>query len=634
MEERARHLVQMEVPSPDWHERYGLHRTSRGWLFRECLPNVTEAWLVGDFSHWERRKDFRLSREGDDFAIELPSNAIKHGQQYRIYIRYKGGEGERLPSAVRTVARSIVDGNNVFNALVWEPSEEYRFKAARPKVPKARLIYEAHIGMAQEREGVGTFREFQMNVLPHIAESGYNTLQLMGVMEHPYYASFGYQVSNFFAVNERFGTPEDFKRLVDAAHELGICVTMDLIHSHAAANTVEGIAELDGTSSLFFHDGERGKHPAWGSCCFDYSKRRTLQFLLSNCRFWLEEYNLDGFRFDGVTSMLYLDHGLGRGDWSYKDYFSPNVDWDAFAYLTFANELIHSLVPTASTSAEEVSGFPGLTVPKEQFGCGFDYRLAMGVTDYWFKLADMRDEDWPIGRLWYELTAKRSEEKCISYVECHDQALVGGQTLFFRLTGERVYSCMGKTIQSMEIDRAMALHKMSRLVTFATADKGYLNFMGNEFGHPDWIDFPTERNGWSYQYARRQWHLMTDDNLKYHYLYDFDKVLLHAFDEPFFDSKAVRIMTDDCLKLLVFHRAKHLFIFNFHPTESYDNLPILVRPGEYRLLFDTDEARFGGFGRIQPRQSFFSKPLRIKNRLDNFIHVYIPSRTAMVLKTK
>ena len=634
MEERAGHLALIRSPRADWHERYGLHRTDGGWRFRECLPNVTDAWLVGDFSRWERCNKFRLSRDGDDFAIELPAGAIKHGQQYRLYIKYKGGEGERLPSAVRTVARSEMDGNNVFNALVWEPASKYIFRAPRPAVKPPLLIYEAHIGMAQEREGVGTFREFQANVLPHIAESGYNTIQLMGIMEHPYYASFGYQVSNFFAVNERFGTPEDFKCLVDAAHEQGICVTMDLIHSHAAANTVEGIAELDGTSSLFFHDGERGHHPAWGSCCFDYSKARTLEFLLSNCRFWLEEYNLDGFRFDGVTSMLYLDHGLNHESWSYGDYFSPNVDWDAFAYLTFANELIHSLVPTAFTSAEEVSGFPGLTVSRKQFGCGFDYRLAMGVTDFWFKLADMRDEDWPMGKLWHELTAKRTEEKCISYVECHDQALVGGQTLFFRLAGERVYSSMGKTTQSMAVDRAMALHKMSRLATFASADKGYLNFMGNEFGHPDWIDFPTERNGWSYRYARRQWHLMTDKTLKYHFLADFDKVMLNSFDGDFFDSTPFRIMIDEHLKLLVFHRTEHLFIFNFHPTNSYENLPVIVRPGEYRLLMDTDEVRFGGFARIQPAQSFFSRPILNKNRLDHFIHVYIPSRTAIVLKRK
>ena len=634
MEERAKRLAKIKAPAADWHERYGLHRTAHGWRFRECLPNVTEAWLVGDFSHWERRDVFRLKRSGDDFGIELPADAIRHGQQYRIYIRYKGGEGERLPSAVRTVACTLIDGNNVFNAQVWEPPRKYRFKAERPDTNGARLIYEAHVGMAQEREGVGTFREFQANVLPHIAENGYNTIQLMGMMEHPYYASFGYQVTNFFAINDRFGTPEDFKRLVDAAHELGISVTIDLIHSHAAKNTVEGIAEMDGTHSLFFHDGARGRHSAWDSCCFDYSKERTLDFLLSNCRFWLEEYNLDGFRFDGVTSMLYIDHGLNHESWSYRDYFSPNVDWDAFAYLALANGLIHRIRPSAFTCAEEVSGFPGLTAPQELYGCGFDYRLAMGVTDYWFKLADMKDEDWPIGRLWYELTAKRREEKCIGYVECHDQALVGGQAFFFRLAGESVYGGMGKSVQSMQIDRAMALHKMARLATFATADSGYLNFMGNEFGHPDWIDFPTERNGWSYLYARRQWHLMTDDNLKYRFLYDFDKAMLHAFGGGLFAKEPFRLMIDEHKKLIVFNRSEHIFIFNFHPTKSYEHLPILVRPGEYAHLMDTDEPRFGGFGRIQPAQSFFSHTQRTANRLDNFIRVYIPSRTAMVLRRR
>ena len=647
------------VAACDWHRHYGLHLTRQGWVFREWLPNATAAWLSGDFSFWHREEKFRLAREGEDWVLRVPSEAIRVGQQYRLVVQWLGGEGERLPSAVTHVARSTPElwrEDVCFNAVAEAPAG-YRWRHASPPLPAAPLIYEAHVGMAQERQGIGTFDEFRRNILPRIVRDGYNTVQLMGLQEHPYYASFGYHVSNFFAVTDLFGEPDDFRRLVDEAHGLGLRVIIDLVHSHAASNEVEGLARMDGTPWLYFHDGERGVHPAWGSRCFDYGKPQVLRFLLSNCRFWLEEYHLDGFRFDGITSMLYRNHGLGQCDWNYDNYFSDEFcDPDAIAYLMLANRLIHTIREDATTIAEDVSGFPGLAAAtlagktpqadqddegeapaqpghSASFGVGFDYRLAMGVTDYWFRLADMPDESWPMGTLWYELTNHRADERVISYVECHDQALVGGKTFSSTIMKEGIHFGMSVFNQSLEADRGIALHKMARLITFATAGHGYLNFMGNEFGHPDWIDFPTARNHWSFEYARRQWHLVEDSTLRFRFLEAFDRRLLALAGEipGLFLRRPALLCIDEGAKLLAFERGPLVFAFNFHPERSLESVFVPAFPGAYRLLFNTDSAEFGGFSRIAPDQTFFTTPVRHGDHLDHALHLYLPCRTAVVL---
>ena len=488
--------------------------------------------------------------------------------------------------------------------------------------------------MAQAEEKIGTWCEFTDKVLPRVAAAGYNTLQLMAVQEHPYYGSFGYQVSSFFAASSRFGTPEDLKALVDAAHGKGIAVVIDLVHSHAVSNEVEGLSRFDGTLHQYFHDLPRGHHRAWDSRCFDYGKIQVLHFLLSNCRFWLDEYHVDGFRFDGVTSMLYIDHGLEKSFVSYADYFNDNVDEDALTYLALANRLIHTLRPDAATVAEDVSGMPGLAAPEREGGFGFDYRFAMGVPDYWIKLIkEVPDEQWPMGQLWHELTNRRHDEKTISYAESHDQALVGDQSIIFRLIGEEMYWHMQAGDAHLRVDRGIALHKMIRLITLATAGSGYLNFMGNEFGHPEWIDFPRAGNNWSCQYARRQWYLVDDPNLKYQYLARFDRDMIRLAKRfRVFRDHAPRLLHDHGEnKVLAFMRAKLVFVFNFHPTVSHVDYPIDAPPGKYQAILDSDSPDYGGHGRLLAQQEHFTLFEGTTNR--NTLSLYLPSRTVLVLKT-
>ena len=486
------------------HLYYGLHRTEDGgWVFREWAPSANRIYLTGDFNNWKRTPGWQLQPIGNgNWELRIPAGFLSHGQRYKMFVEWSGGAGERLPAYVTRVVQD--EETKIFSAQVWDVPR-FRWRHRRPGKIANPFIYECHIGMCSEEEKVASFEDFRTGVLPRVQKLGYNCIQIMALQEHPYYGSFGYQVSNFFALSSRFGTPEEFKRLVDDAHGRGIAVIMDIVHSHAVENEAEGLSRLDGRDDLYFYGGPQGHHPAWGSRCFDYGKDEVKYFLLSNCKFWMEEYHIDGFRFDGVTSMLYWDHGLGKDFGDYSLYFDQGVDENAVSYLALANLLIHEINPDAITIAEDMSGMAGLAAPFEAGGQGFGYRMAMGIADHWIKwIKEKSDWDWSMGEMWWELTNKRADERTVSYAECHDQALVGDKTLIFRLIDKEMYWSMNDGSQNLIVDRGVALHKMIRLVTAATAGDGYLTFMGNEFGHPEWIDFPREGNGWSYKYARRQ----------------------------------------------------------------------------------------------------------------------------------
>jgi len=638
IEETEQRLTQGKMSLADFasgHEYFGLHFHRNEWVFREWAPNATTIYLIGDMSEWKARRDFALEKISDDgvWEIRLAADKLAHGDLYRLRTHWPGGEGDRIPAYTRRVVQD--PKTLIFNAQVWLPQETYRWEKPNFKRPKEPpFVYEAHIGMAQEEEKIGSFREFTLRVLPRIIDAGYNTLQLMAIQEHPYYGSFGYQVSNFFAPSSQYGTPEDLKILIDTAHAQGLTVFMDLNHSHSVSNEVEGLSRFDGTLFQYFHDGPRGKHKAWDSRCFDYGKPQVLHFLLSNCRYWLDEFRFDGFRFDGVTSMLYLQHGLGRVFTSYNDYFDGSVDEDALTYLALANRLIHNIHPDAVTIAEDVSGMPGLAVSQSEGGFGFDYRFAMGVPDYWIRLIkDFKDEDWSIGHLWFELTNRRKDEKTISYAESHDQALVGDQTLIFRLIGADMYNHMWISDDNLRVARGISLHKVIRLITLVTAGHGYLNFMGNEFGHPEWVDFPREGNNWSFKYARRQWHLVDDVNLKYHLLARFDRdMIAMAKAHRLLDSSNQQLLQEDSAdKVIIFKRADLIFVFNFHPYRSFTDYRFEAPRGKYRMILDCDAREYGGYGRLLPEQIHFTIAGDSEARSQHILSLYLPARSAFVL---
>jgi 1,4-alpha-glucan branching enzyme len=617
---------------------FGLHRTNDGWVFREWAPNATQIYMIGTFSDWKEKETYAMQRIGNgNWELKLPADALHHGELYKLNVHWNGGQGERIPAwATRVVQDDIT---KIFSAQVWSPEEKFEFSKT-PFIPTTDplLIYECHIGMAQQEEKVGTYNEFREKILPRVVKAGYNCIQIMAIQEHPYYGSFGYHVSNFFAASSRFGTPEELKLLIDTAHGLGIAVIMDIVHSHAVKNEVEGLGNLAGDPCQYFYQGSKREHPAWDSLCFDYGKNEVIHFLLSNCKFWLDEYKFDGFRFDGVTSMLYYSHGLGEAFVDYGDYYNGHQDGNAICYLTLANKLIHQVNPNAISVAEEVSGMPGLAVKPEDGGYGFDYRMAMNIPDYWIKtIKEKIDEDWKPSSIFWEVTNRRKDEKTISYTESHDQALVGDKTIIFRLIDADMYWHMQKGTENYKVNRGLALHKMIRLVTATTINGGYLNFMGNEFGHPEWIDFPREGNGWSCKYARRQWDLVDRKTLTYHYLADFDSRMIEIIkrEKGIQATPIQEIWHKDSDQILAYKRKNLVFVFNFNPSKSFTDYGFLVEPGAYEVILNSDAKEFGGNGLTDDSITHFTNfDALYKGEKKEWLKLYIPARSAIVLRKK
>ncbi len=614
------------------HKYFGFHKVNEGWVYREWAPGADALYIMGDMNGWNPTSLPMTKKETGVYEIFLTGeNTLYGGCKVKTVVQKDGALLERIPLYARRVVQD--PASRTFAAEIVDEAP-YKWQKKTFKRAKYPYIYECHIGMAQEKEAVGTYAEFTEHILPRVKALGYNTIQIMAIMEHPYYGSFGYQVSSFFAASSRFGMPSDLKRLIDTAHQMGIAVLLDVIHSHAVKNTAEGINEFDGTDYQFFHVGGRGEHSAWGTKLFNYNKNEVIHFLLSNLKFWMEEYHFDGFRFDGITSMIYHDHGLGAAFTDYSKYFSLNTDTEAITYLQLANELIREVNPNALTIAEDMSAMPGMCLPIEDGGVGFDFRLAMGIPDMWIKLLkNCRDEDWNMYHIWHELSSHRPKEKYVGYAESHDQALVGDKTIIFRMCDAAMYTDMSKDSQSPIIDRGIALHKMIRLVTLSLGGDGYLNFMGNEFGHPEWIDFPREGNGWSHYYCRRQWHLADDKNLKYEWLLEFDKAMLAlAQDKKIFSKASRNLRIDDEAKVLVYERGGVVFAMNFHPTNSYDGCFIrTLSAGEYVPILSTDEERFGGWNRIQMDMTYTAEKT---GKREYGFKMYLPARTAVCLVKK
>ncbi len=631
IEEVAGSLLQFATA----HKYYGVNfeKDKNGWFYREWAPAAHQLYLTGDFNNWDRCSHKLERNYKGDWEIFLPydqyKNTFVHQSKIKVHIEGANGCNDRIPAYITKVVQDTATYD--FAGQLWFPENAFDWtdqQFSPADTVKAPIIYECHVGMAQETETVGTYREFADNTLPRIQAGGYNAIQLMAVMEHPYYGSFGYHVSNFFAPSSRFGTPEDLKYLVNKAHLLGITVIMDMVHSHAVKNMAEGLIELDGSDHHYFHPGGRGYHEGWDSKLFNYGKWEVKQFLLSNVRYWLEEFHFDGYRFDGVTSMIYMHHGTTAFD-HYDKYFKDGIDWDSVTYMQLANAVIHEFKKNSISIAEDVSGMPGLTRQPEEGGFGFDYRLAMGIPDYWIKtLKEKQDEDWDIYEMWGVLNNRRYKEKSIAYAESHDQALVGDKTIAFWLMDKEMYFHMHVDDQNMVVDRGIALHKIIRLFTMALGGEGYLNFIGNEFGHPEWVDFPREGNGWSHQYARRQWSLVDNKDLKYHLLDNFDKAMVQTIKENHIlaSGPANQVYMDGGNKVIIFERNNLLFAFNFSTGNSIFGYRFRVpEKGVYRIILNSDRSEFGGFDRVDDTLEYDTDG-------EQMLSIYLTNRSAFVMQ--
>ncbi len=622
----------------DAHNYFGIHysSTDKGWYYREWAPRARDLYFFGDFNNWQRTSHRMELKENGVWEIFLPeeiyADRLVHESRVKVLVHGENGWYERIPVYITRVVQD--EETKVFSGQLWFPEKKFNWRGDKFSIGQLDelYIYECHVGMAQEKEAVGTYIEFAENILPRIKAQGYNAIQMMAVAEHPYYGSFGYHVSNFFAPSSRFGTPEELKALIKKAHSMGIAVIMDIVHSHTVKNFLEGINEFDGQPGLYLHEGERGDHPSWDSKLFNYGKTEVLRFLLSNVKYWMREFHFDGFRFDGVTSMLYFHHGY-ISDWNQDAFFRDGVEWDAITYMQLANALIKQVNRHAVSIAEDVSGMPGLCNPTKHGGIGFDYRLGMGIPDYWTKvLKEKKDEEWNVWELWDVMVNRKFDIKTVAYAESHDQALVGDKTLAFQLMDANMYDHMGVDDHNLTTERGVSMHKIIRFFTLTLGGEAWLNFMGNEFGHPEWIDFPREGNNWSHWYARRQWSLVDNPNLKYKFLNEFDKDMLALVQDNKILSAGYprQLWMDDWHKTIVFERNGLVFTFNFHiniSPESYE-VPVPTE-GNYQVVFSSDAPAYGGYGRLDADVLYPAE----KDADGNWkIKIYNINRTALVFK--
>ena len=626
------------------YQNMGLHVLPNGDIkYREYAPGARGIALFGEFNNWNRDQYWAKRDQYGFWELIIPNEdgkpRIKHKTKVKCNVVLNNGQwADRNPIWIEYLYQNTQ--SLIFDGVFWNPEEKYVWKYPKKHMPRPRSlrIYEAHVGMSSFYPKITTYKDFAENILPRIKKLGYTAVQLMAIMHHANYASFGYHVNNFFAISSLFGTPEELMELIDKAHEMGLFMIMDIVHSHASSNVDDGFNNWDGTDYLYFHGGKMGHHSLWDSRLFNYSSYETLRFLLSNCAYYSEKFRFDGFRFDGITSILYRNHGIRysfSGD--YKEYFSDNFDEDGGVYLMLANKLLHQINPEVITIAEDVSGMPGLCLTVEQGGFGFDYRLNMSVSDKWIQLLkEYKDENWNMGNLIFTLTNRRYNEKHVGYCESHDQSIVGDKTIAMWLFDKEMYWNMScNSPETIIISRGMSLHKLIRMITFALGGEAYLCFMGNEFGHPEWVDFPRPGNGFSYAHCRRRWDLCDNKNLRYKYLYNWD-VAMNKLDDVFnFISSPFQYVSlkheDD--KIVVFEKGDLLFIFNFHPNKSFENYKIGTKWGtRHKIVLDSDEFRFFGKGRLEyGHDHFFPIINEGWNNRPNQFNLYIPSRTCMVL---
>ena len=624
----------------DMHLHLGMHTEidleGKAWrVLREWMPTASELWLTTERLGFGRDERYLFQRQNAGlWELRLPAEELPHGAYIELRLTSpltRGKTVKRVPAFATRVEQNPYEPGE-WCARVWEPEQPYVFRYDdRRKRPEFPRIYEAHIGIAQPSTGrtpasVGTFAEFRRVLLPRIREAGYTAVQLMGILEHPLYKSFGYQVSSYFAPSSRFGTPEDLRELIDTAHSLDLAVILDIPHSHAAPNTEQGLAQYD-SSAYFFSD----KGNQWGTASFNYRLDMTRRFLLSNCRYWLEAYHVDGFRFDAVGNMIYVDHGFGD-DFSQADrcFFTadgkPRIDEAGVLYLSLANTLIWEIAPHAITLAEEFSGMPGMTSPPDQGGLGFDYRYAMGIPDFW---ASYIKQGGTVGEMWYEMNNHRPYEATVSYVSCHDQCINGKDAMIWRLIGDEMYETMSRFTDSLKTSRGVALYKLMRLVTLSTAGHGWLNFMGDEFGHPEWIDAAA--------YGHRQWHLPLQGHTRYSGLATFDRDVMlrlartHA--EDFAVPPRLRHL-HEADATLAFERGNLLFAFNFS-DQPQPGLELWVTPGKYVEMLSTDRILYAGHGNLEitePAVEHFSSPGAAPDGAAQRIAVYLPPLVGLVLR--
>ena len=415
------------------------HGIRTGVHFAVWAPNARRVSVVGNFNAWDGRvHPMRAIRPGGYWEIFIPD--LGQGDPYKFEVI--GADGARVLKAdpcgryfeVPPQTASIVwDGSG----HEWQDEEWMRARPGRDQWKRSPMsVYEVHLGSWQRSPDgrVHTYREMAGGLVKYVKDMGFTHVELLPVMEHPYTGSWGYQVIGFFAPTSRFGTPEDFKFLVDAFHQAGIGVILDWVPGHFPKDQ-HGLARFDGTALYEHSDPRQGEHQDWGTLVFNYGRHEVRSFLLSNALFWLKEFHLDGLRVDAVASMLYLDYSRKDGEWV-PNTLGGRENLDAIEFIKRLNMLVEHECPGTFVSAEESTSWPGVTQPVHLGGLGFTYKWNMG---WMHDMLDYMKED-PVHRKWhhnkitFSMMYAYSEKFALPF--SHDEVVHGKRSMLDKMPGD------------------------------------------------------------------------------------------------------------------------------------------------------------------------------------------------------
>ena len=580
----------------DIYKKLGAHITEKdgekGVYFAVWAPKAKSVSVIGDFNDWNGDAD-RMEKTGDVGIFELFIPGITTGVLYKYLI--ESAKGEKLYKAdpyanfaeLRPGTASIVTDLTKFK---WSDNTwlKKRNESNIQEIPMA--IYECHIGSwmrhpGREDEGFYTYRQFADRIVDYLLDMHYTHIELIGIAEHPFDGSWGYQVTGYYAPTSRYGTPEDFMYMINKLHKNGIGVILDWVPAHFPRDA-HGLADFDGSAVYEYADSRKGEHPDWGTKIFDYGKSEVKNFLIANAIFWIEEFHIDGLRVDAVASMLYLDYGKKDGQWVANEY-GGNENLEAIEFFKHLNSLVMGRYPGVMMIAEESTAWPKITAKPEDGGLGFTFKWNMG---WMHDFCDYMKLD-PIFR-------KDNHHKmtfAMSYNDAENYILV--------LSHDEVVHLKCSMLNKMP---GYYVDKFANLrvgYTFMMGHAGKkLLFMGQEFAQDsewneakelDWALLDDPLHAGMQAYVRE---LLKIYN-KYPAMHELDRGFggfqwINANDTFKSIYSFIRLGKNDKKNRLV-------FVMNFTPISRDDYRVGVPEKKKYKLLLDSNEERFGGNGMVR-----------------------------------
>lgn len=572
-------------------EKLGNHlckvNNQTGVYFAVWAPNAASVSVMGDFNEWNNQSH-KLNARWDSSGIwEGFVPGVEEGVTYKYAIEMKasgmilekGDPFARLWEVPPNTA-SIV---NSFKPK-WSDGKWMRERKKKNSLEAPISVYEVHLGSwkrkFEEQNRSLSYKELAEELVPYVKEMGFTHVEFMPIMEHPFFGSWGYQITGYFAPTSRYGSPEEFALLVNAFHKAGIGVYLDWVPSHFP-NDAHGLFKFDGTSLYEHEDPRQGYHPDWSSYIFNYGRNEVRSFLISNALYWLEQYHIDGLRVDAVASMLFLDYSRKEGEWI-PNQFGGRENLEAISFLKELNEVVYREVPGIQMIAEESTSWPMVTKPTDQGGLGFGMKWMMGwmndILEY-VKLAPIYRK-YHQNQLTFSLMYAFTENFMLPL--SHDEVVHGKGSILSRMPG----------------DEWRRFANLRALYTWMFTHPGTnLLFMGNEFGqYAEWKhDEALLWNLLNFEYHNGISNLIKDLNKLYSSRPEFYE---KAFSENGFEWIDYG---DSDNTVIVFNRIDNsgnrlVIVGNFSPN-SHEVYSVGVKEaGTYSEIFNSDEEKYGGSG--------------------------------------